>query len=309
MIGTARNSLQAPDWQNCYVAVRPSAFRPASIHFVSLQPRPVPVRSAASKEPALGLAKRRRLRVLTRRRAAGRDRRGDGVWSSLTIIPPHFRVAAFHTRPETQVSNRDRDFRPARRRGFDDDNFEPPRRSFGSSPQFGVQRFEAPSGPPVQAVVKWYNPEKGFGFVALAGGSGDAFLHVSVVERSGHDSVPPGATLEVRAGPGPKGPQVTEILSVDSSTAQQEPPRRARADRPVYRPADQAAVEESGTVKWYNATKGFGFIAPDRGGKDIFVHASVLERAGIAGLTEGQRVSVDVIDGRKGPEAAGLRLI
>src|SRR5207302_10589531 len=63
--------------------------------------------------------------------------------------------------------------------------------------------FEAPSGPPVQAVVKWYNPEKGFGFVELADGSGDAFLHVSVVERSGHGSVPPGAMLEVRAGPGP----------------------------------------------------------------------------------------------------------
>ena len=137
----------------------------------------------------------------------------------------------------------------------------------------------------------------------LADGSGDAFLHVSVVERSGHDSVPPGATLEVRAGPGPKGPQVTEILSVDSSTAQQEPLRRARPERPVYPPTDQAAVEESGTVKWYN------FIASDRGGKDIFVHASTLERAGITGLTEGQRVAVDVIDGRKGPEAAGLRLI
>jgi cold shock CspA family protein len=55
--------------------------------------------------------------------------------------------------------------------------------------------------------------------------------------------------------------------------------------------------------------KGFGFIASDRGGKDIFVHATALERAGIAGLMEGQRVAVDVIDGRKGPEAAGLRLI
>jgi cold shock protein len=143
------------------------------------------------------------------------------------------------------VSSRDRDFRPTRRRGFDEDNFESPRHSFGSPSS--AQRFEAPSGPPVQAVVKWYNPDKGFGFVQLADGSGDAFLHVSVVERSGHDSVPPGATLGVRAGPGPKGPQVTEILSVDSSTAQQELPRRARSERPVYAPAEQAAVEESGT--------------------------------------------------------------
>jgi cold shock protein len=207
------------------------------------------------------------------------------------------------------VSTRDRDFRPTRRHGFDDDNFEPPRRNFGSTSGFSAQRFEAPSGPPVQAVVKWYNPDKGFGFVELANGAGDAFLHVSVVERSGHGSVPPGATLEVRAGPGPKGPQVTDILSVDSSTAQQEQTRRARPERPMYPPAVGATVEESGTVKWYNAMKGFGFIASDRGGKDIFVHASALDRAGIAGLTEGQRVAVDVIDGRKGPEAAGLRLI
>jgi CspA family cold shock protein len=159
-------------------------------------------------------------------------------------------------------------------------------------------------------VVKWYNADKGFGFVELADGSGDAFLHVSVVERGGHGSIPPGATLEVRAGPGPKGPQVSEILSVDSSTAQQlEPPRRTRPERPMYPLVDRAAIEVSGTVKWYNAMKGFGFIASDQGGKDIFVHASALERAGIAGLTEGQRVAVDVIDGRKGPEAAGLRLI
>jgi CspA family cold shock protein len=77
----------------------------------------------------------------------------------------------------------------------------------------------------------------------------------------------------------------------------------------MYPPADRAVVEESGTVKWYNAMEGFGFFASDRGGKDIFVHASALDRAGIVGLTEGQRVAIDVIDGRKGREAAGLRLI
>ena len=58
-----------------------------------------------------------------------------------------------------------------------------------------------------------------------------------------------------------------------------------------------------------NANKGFGFIAPDQGGKDIFVHASALERASIMGLAEGQRVAVDVAQGQKGPEAVGLRLI
>jgi CspA family cold shock protein len=207
------------------------------------------------------------------------------------------------------VSSRDKDFRPTRRRAFADDNYEAPWSNFGSAPEFGAQRFEAFSGPPIQAVVKWYNPEKGFGFVQLADRSGDAFLHVSVVERSGHGSIPPGATLEVRAGPGAKGPQVTEILSIDTSTAPQEPPRRGRPERPIYSSDNQAAVEEIGTVKWYNAAKGFGFIGSDRGGKDIFVHATVLNRAGIPDLAEGQRVAVDVVDGRKGPEAASLRLI
>ena len=142
----------------------------------------------------------------------------------------------------------------------------------------------------------------------MADGSSDAFLHVSVVERSGHGSVPPGATLEVRAGPGPKGPQVMEILSMDASTASPEQPRQARAERPAYSPVDRPTVEELGTVKWYNASKGFGFIGPDQGGKDIFVHASALERSGIMGLAEGQRVAVDVADSQKGPEAVNLRL-
>jgi CspA family cold shock protein len=205
------------------------------------------------------------------------------------------------------VSARGRDFRPTRRRSFDDENYEPPGRNFGYAPPRGPQ-FDSPSGPSVRGTVKWYNPEKGFGFVQLEDGSGDAFLHVSVLERSGNSTVLPGSTLEVRAGPGPKGPQVTDIISLDSSTALQEAAHRPRPERPAFVP-DQTAVEEIGTVKWYNADKGFGFIVRDSGGKDIFVHATVLGRAGILGLAEGQRVAVDMVEGRKGPEAAGLRLV
>jgi cold shock protein len=203
--------------------------------------------------------------------------------------------------------SRDRDFRRPQRRSFDDDNYSPPA-NFGYAPRASSPRFEpAATGPTVSATVKWYNPDKGFGFVQLPTG-GDAFLHVSVVERSGNNTVPPGATLEVRTAPGQKGLQITEILSVDTSTALPEQPRRPRPERP-YQSADQPAVEEIGTVKWYNPDKGFGFIVRDRGGKDIFVHVSALNRGGLVDLAEGQRVVVDMVEGVKGPEAVSVRLI
>jgi cold shock protein len=201
---------------------------------------------------------------------------------------------------------RDRNFRQPRRRDFDDDGYDPHLQGgFGGAPRFSPPRFDTPSGPPVRAVVKWFKPERGFGFVELADGSGDAFLHASVLERSGTNAVQPGETLEVRVSPGQKGPQVTEVLSVDTSTA-------APARRPAYpaaaRPSYEASVEETGTVKWFNAQKGFGFIVREGGGKDAFVHASVLERSGISTLIEGQRVLIDIAEGRKGPEAVRVRL-
>jgi CspA family cold shock protein len=203
---------------------------------------------------------------------------------------------------------RDRNFRQPRRREFDDDGYDPHLREFGSTPRFSPPRFEAPSGPPVRAVVKWFKPERGFGFVELADGSGDAFLHASVLERNGIAAVQPGETLEIRVSPGQKGPQVTEVLSVDSSTAAtaRRPPFPS-AGRPTYE-ASGASVEETGTVKWFNAQKGFGFIVREGGGKDAFVHASVLERSGISTLNEGQRVLIDIAEGRKGPEAVRVRL-
>ena len=68
------------------------------------------------------------------------------------------------------------------------------------------------------------------------------------------------------------------------------------------------AVEMIGTVKWYNPDKGFGFITPESGGKDVFIHATVLERAGLGPLAEGQSVRMGVVQGAKGPEAGTISL-
>ncbi|MCX7313481.1 MAG: cold-shock protein, partial [Alphaproteobacteria bacterium] len=84
--------------------------------------------------------------------------------------------------------------------------------------------------------------------------------------------------------------------SVPSSSSQRQP--------------DVGSTEESvGSVKWYNATKGFGFIGQDSGGKDVFVHAKTLERGGLSGLAEGQRVRMQVGQGQKGPEARSIELL
>ena len=61
----------------------------------------------------------------------------------------------------------------------------------------------------------------------------------------------------------------------------------------------------TGTVKWFNTTKGFGFIQPDEGGKDVFVHISAVERAGLTGLADNQKVTFDIESGRDGRQSAG----
>jgi CspA family cold shock protein len=166
--------------------------------------------------------------------------------------------------------------------------------------------------------VKWFNGEKGFGFVELTDGSGEAFLHISVVEGAGHTALESGTTLTVRVGQGAKGPQITEITAVDASTAEPSRGPRMGAGAGAGRPAGDRpprsfdrpsgpSEEVDGQVKWYDPKKGFGFVAVD-GSKDVFIHRSVLAREGINELQEGQRIHMKVVPGAKGLEAVSVEL-
>src|ERR1700704_1966325 len=134
--------------------------------------------------------------------------------------------------PTTMRKGRDR---AQRRSRFDDDDayagpdHERPRQSVQQAPRANA----APSGPAIDATVKWFNPEKGFGFVELGDGSGDAFLHIAVLESAGHETVLPGSKLRVQVGQGQKGPQVTAVLELEASGAAAPRPNRYRSTMPA----------------------------------------------------------------------------
>ena len=209
-----------------------------------------------------------------------------------------------------------KDFRAPRKRGFDDDGPMPyesrprPGRSFGGGPDAGgfggppMGGGSAPidsGAPPVDAVVKWFKADKGYGFVELA---------ANALHAAGHDTVPAGAKLRVQVGAGAKGAQVTRVLEVDAAGIVERPQRPSSDGLRPRRvaPDPSTAVSVIGQVKWFDDAKGFGFVASDDGGKDVFVHISVLGPAGISHLAEGQQVTMRVVDTPKGREAISLSL-
>lgn len=160
----------------------------------------------------------------------------------------------------------------------------------------------------VSAVVKWYNPTKGFGFVQLNDGSPDAFLHVSIVEQSGHGDLPEGTIIVCDISEGRKGPQVAVIHRIESFGDGSAASRSPRGDG-YGAPLGPAGGTVEGRVKFFNADKGFGFVSPDDGGKDVYISLRTLQRMNIASLEPNQRVRLTTRMGQKGPMADRLELI
>ena len=174
---------------------------------------------------------------------------------------------------------------------------------------------QAPSGRRVVAVVKWFVPAKGFGFLVPDDGSSDVFCHMTVVRDAGYDTLPQGATVTCEVVEGQRGPMVSSILAVDATSAGADPAGRPRPgydrrERGWNHDGTSGAVEECrGVVKFYSPAKGYGFVVPDDGGRDVFLHGSVLNRAGVATLEPGQPVSVMVEQGARGPQAIDIEPI
>lgn len=193
----------------------------------------------------------------------------------------------------------------------------------------------------IEAKIKWFDPEKGFGFASPSDGSGDVFLHISAIGPLDQQDLQPGATIIADLGEGRRGLQVVAVHEIDASTATPAAPRAPRAprddfggggyggggdrggyggggggyadrgDRGGFGNRDSGPMEGpfDGAVKFFNAERGFGFIAPDQGGADVFLHVSSLSRSGLQPPMDGQRVRFSIRAGKKGPEAANVSYI
>jgi CspA family cold shock protein len=147
-----------------------------------------------------------------------------------------------------------------------------------------------------KGVVKFFNPQKGFGFIVRDDGGEDVFVHISAVEQAGLADLADGQPLEFtlvdRGG----------RISATNLRIEGEPMAVERAERGPQR--QLTGEKASGTVKFFNAMKGFGFIQRDDGQPDAFVHISAVERAGIPTLNEGDRLEFELEVDRRGKYAA-----
>jgi CspA family cold shock protein len=147
-----------------------------------------------------------------------------------------------------------------------------------------------------KGVVKFFNPQKGFGFIVRDDGGEDVFVHISAVEQAGLTDLADGQPLEFtlvdRGG----------RISATNLRIEGEPMAVERAERGPQR--QLTGEKASGTVKFFNAMKGFGFIQRDDGQPDAFVHISAVERAGIPTLNEGDRLEFELEVDRRGKTAA-----
>ena len=153
----------------------------------------------------------------------------------------------------------------------------------------------------IHGTIKWFDVSKGFGFIVPDDGTRDVLLHVTCLRNDGFQTAHEGARIVCEAISKPRGMQAVRIISMDSSTAihpSQMPPARTHVEV-----EPESGLEEV-EVKWFNRTKGFGFLTRDDGQPDAFVHISAVERSGLSAINEGERYQFDLEVDRRGKYSA-----
>jgi cold shock protein len=156
-----------------------------------------------------------------------------------------------------------------------------------------------------KGVVKFFNPQKGFGFIVRDDGGEDVFVHISAVEQAGLTDLADGQPLEFTLVD--RGGRISATdLKIEGEPMEIVRTPRSEGDGGGDRgPQRQLTGEKAqGTVKFFNAMKGFGFISRDDGQPDAFVHISAVERASLPTLNEGDRLEFDIEVDRRGKFAA-----